>query len=98
MEITYFTAGELLYQFFLFLSTFDFAKSVINIRTPTSITKEEKNWKEFNMAIEDPFERDHNLGKKVNRKGWVIMRREINRAVSLLRGTQEEIDKLLEVY
>jgi DNA polymerase sigma len=90
--------GELLHQFFRFLATFDFENNVINIRTPSLITKEEKNWQDFKMAIEDPFETDHNLGKKVNRIGWVIMQREIKRAVALLSGTSQEFDTLLDVY
>jgi hypothetical protein len=88
----------LLHQFFRFLATFDFENNVINIRTPSLITKEEKNWQDFKMAIEDPFETDHNLGKKVNRIGWVIMQREIKRAVALLSGTSQEFDTLLDVY
>lgn len=98
MEVTHFKTGELLVQFFQFLATFDFENNVINIRTPNVITKEEKNWQDFKVAIEDPFEIDHNLGKKVNRIGWVIIQREIKRALSILNGSSQEFDTLLDVY
>lgn len=93
-----FFLGELLLEFFEFLSTFDFENNVINIRTPNLLTKQEKNWQEFKVAIEDPFEIDHNLGKKVSRIGWVIIQREVKRALSILTNPSQEFDTLLDVY
>ncbi|KAF1812832.1 PAP/OAS1 substrate-binding domain-containing protein [Eremomyces bilateralis CBS 781.70] len=38
------------------------------------------------LAIEDPFETNHNVGRTVTNEGAGVMRREFKRAVSILRG------------
>eukprot|EP00052_Salpingoeca_macrocollata_P009447 m.74548 g.74548 ORF g.74548 m.74548 type:complete len:351 (-) comp17109_c0_seq4:30-1082(-) len=62
------SCGELLLGFFrYFTETFDFEHHVVCTRREAALTKDEKDWARSPMAIEDPFELDHNLCKGVTK-------------------------------
>ncbi|XP_047146010.1 terminal uridylyltransferase 4 isoform X1 [Hydra vulgaris] len=55
--------AELWIGFFNFyVEKFSFKRSVIAIRQKNSISKFQKSWLRYSVAIEDPFDLDHNLG------------------------------------
>jgi terminal uridylyltransferase len=41
---------------------------VVSVRQLKPLTKFEKMWNSFTIAIEDPFDLDHNLGAGLSRK------------------------------
>lgn len=55
-------------QFLQYYEYFDFGNYVISIRTSSLMTKSEKNWKACLMAIEDPFELNYNLGRRLRKQ------------------------------
>jgi terminal uridylyltransferase len=88
---------------------FNWMRDVISIRTPRGImTKERKGWtgaktitvenreirQRYLLAIEDPFEVDHNVGRPVTHNGIVTIRDEFRRVWRILmavgRGVNAE--------
>ncbi|XP_065674483.1 terminal uridylyltransferase 4-like [Hydra vulgaris] len=60
------TLAELWIGFFNFyVEKFSFKRSVIAIRQKNSLSKFQKSWLHYSMAIEDPFDLDHNLAGSV---------------------------------
>ncbi|XP_065674456.1 terminal uridylyltransferase 4-like [Hydra vulgaris] len=56
------TLAELWIGFFNFyVEKFSFKRSVIAIRQKNFLSKLQKSWLHYSMAIEDPFDHDHNL-------------------------------------
>ncbi|PKU29108.1 terminal uridylyltransferase hypothetical protein [Limosa lapponica baueri] len=52
---------------------FDFKEYVISIRQKKLLTTFEKQWTSKCIAIEDPFDLNHNLGAGVSRKSKLLM-------------------------
>ncbi len=88
---------ELLLAFFdAYANHFDYARSVVSVRTGLHLTKEEKGWvksvrSEYNhwFAIEDPFDTSHDLGRVADKKTRHAMRWELRRAYQILSSTAE---------
>eukprot|EP01102_Stenamoeba_stenopodia_P008284 TRINITY_DN2369_c0_g1_i4.p1 TRINITY_DN2369_c0_g1~~TRINITY_DN2369_c0_g1_i4.p1 ORF type:complete len:208 (-),score=33.14 TRINITY_DN2369_c0_g1_i4:81-704(-) len=84
------TPAELLERFFHFFTyEFDYHSQVLSVRTGGFLRKEEKNWVQatqgtlrdnYYLAIEDPFEITHNLGRVVDKEGLRTIRYEFKRA------------------
>jgi terminal uridylyltransferase len=80
---------------------FNWVQNVISIRTRGGIlSKLGKGWNtaktdedgtqlRFLIAIEDPFEHSHNVGRTVTDKGLKAIRAEFSRAQTVIRGIQE---------
>ncbi|KIX04183.1 uncharacterized protein Z518_07737 [Rhinocladiella mackenziei CBS 650.93] len=94
---------------------FHWTRDVISIRVPDGrLSKQDKGWTEakwahaeeksvrlrYLLAIEDPFEVDHNVGRTVGHHGIVAIRNEFRRAWSILErvgaGEEVSIDEFLE--
>jgi hypothetical protein len=60
------TVGELFTGFFDFFVDFDWHDHVVQIRTRSTLYKLDKGWQQRSMAIEDPFDLDHNLSGGVH--------------------------------
>ncbi|KAL1965425.1 hypothetical protein VTN77DRAFT_5681 [Rasamsonia byssochlamydoides] len=83
------------------LGGFDWVKSVVSIRTRGGIlTKSEKGWTaakvdangtrhKYLLAIEDPFELDHNVGRTVIQSGLDAIRGEFRRAHTIINRVQD---------
>jgi terminal uridylyltransferase len=68
------STGALLMGFFRYFNeVFDFENEVVCVRGPEPLTKAAKNWTDRKMAIEDPFELDHNLVKGVSGKNLLLV-------------------------
>ncbi|GAA5911140.1 hypothetical protein JCM5296_007500 [Sporobolomyces johnsonii] len=93
------SSGELLVDFFrYFAKSFDYAHSVISVRSEKGVLgKEQKGWHtdiEFDpemivrdlhkLCIEDPFALDYNVARTVTRDGLYTIRGEFMRAFRLL--------------
>ncbi|KAF7593045.1 hypothetical protein BBP40_012133 [Aspergillus hancockii] len=82
-------------------SSFDWVQDVVSIRTPggilsklgkswnTAKTDEDGNQFRFLIAIDDPFEHNHDVGRTVPNKGLETIRAELTRAQTVIRGIQE---------
>ncbi|EEC08801.1 zinc finger protein, putative [Ixodes scapularis] len=57
-----------------YTEVFDFRADVVCIRQRKRITRLQKSWTSRCIAIEDPFELDHNLGSGVSRKSEELVR------------------------
>uniref|UniRef100_A0A1I7XBF2 CCHC-type domain-containing protein n=1 Tax=Heterorhabditis bacteriophora TaxID=37862 RepID=A0A1I7XBF2_HETBA len=66
------SVGELFIGFLDYYSRFDFKTQVVQIRRRKPLTKTEKSWKKP-ICIEDPFDRNHNLGAGVTKKMYVYI-------------------------
>ncbi|GAB1197286.1 hypothetical protein APSETT444_006579 [Aspergillus pseudonomiae] len=82
-------------------SSFNWVQDIVSIRTQGGIlSKLEKGWNtartdehgrrlRFLIAIEDPFEHNHNVGRTVTDKGLETIRAEFSRAQIIIRRVQE---------
>jgi DNA polymerase sigma len=83
------------------LGGFDWVNSVVSIRTRGGVlTKSQKGWTtakvdangtrhKYLLAIEDPFEHDHNIGRTVIQSGIVAIRGEFFRAHAIINRVQD---------
>lgn len=82
------------------LGGFDWIESVVSIRTPGGILpKQEKGWTSakyenerrisYLLAVEDPFEHDHNVAWTISQSGIRIIRTEFNRAHTIINRVQD---------
>ncbi|TQB74962.1 hypothetical protein MPDQ_003995 [Monascus purpureus] len=83
------------------LGGFDWVNKVISIRTPGGILpKADKGWNcakvdekghrlRYLIAIEDPFELDHNVARTVTHSGLTAIRAEFRRAHTIINRVQE---------
>lgn len=86
--------AELLCHFFhYYTNEFDARAGVVSVRCGTVLTKREKGWDSMRLhrdnmllAIEDPFETTHNLGRLVDKEGLHTIMSELRRACILLRN------------
>lgn len=63
------SVGELWVEMFRYYTeTFDFDEHVVNIRQKEPMLRLEKLWNNHSVAIEDPFDLNHNLGGALSRK------------------------------
>ncbi|KAK6357858.1 hypothetical protein TWF730_007215 [Orbilia blumenaviensis] len=93
--------GQLLYEFFQYFTTnFNFVGEVVTIRTPGGVMyKQEKGWTSarervgetttyqdrYLLALEDPFEITHNVGRTCGGPGVRRIRGEMQRAAQIIR-------------
>lgn len=100
------TVGQLLIGFYKYYACeFDWDNSVVSIRVGRHLTKVEKQWNEkdpenrdnFLIAIEDPFELSHNLGRLVDLENLDIIKYEFQRAYKLL-CTNESLITICKRY
>lgn len=78
---------------------FDWAHQVVTIRQLEPLTKFEKWWSSKPMAIEDPFNLDHNLGQAVSgrMRTYIIMRFQKALFHHHKSKTWREIEELMDV-
>lgn len=63
------TVAELWLQMFRYYTEkFDFDENVVTIRQKEPLLRLEKLWNNHSIAIEDPFDLNHNLGGALTRK------------------------------
>ncbi|KAF3910458.1 hypothetical protein ABW20_dc0108034 [Dactylellina cionopaga] len=93
--------GQLIYEFFQYYTTnFNFVSEVVTIRTPGGVMyKQEKGWTSarervgemttyqdrYLLALEDPFEITHNVGRTCGGPGVRRIRGEMQRAAQIIR-------------
>ncbi|KAK6532255.1 hypothetical protein TWF281_006447 [Arthrobotrys megalospora] len=93
--------GQLLYEFFQYFTTnFNFVGEVVTIRRPGGVMyKQEKGWTSarervgemttyqdrYLLALEDPFEITHNVGRTCGGPGVRRIRGEMQRAAQIIR-------------
>ncbi|KAF3927524.1 hypothetical protein AA313_de0202367 [Arthrobotrys entomopaga] len=93
--------GQLIHEFFQYYTTnFNFVSEVITIRTPGGVMyKQEKGWTSarervgemmtyqdrYLLALEDPFEISHNVGRTCGGAGVRRIRGEMQRAAQMIR-------------
>ncbi len=52
----------------------------------------------FRVALQDPFELSHDLGRTVDRQTSMVLHKEFERAACILRDLPGGVDKLFEPY
>ncbi|KAK6543304.1 hypothetical protein TWF694_000060 [Orbilia ellipsospora] len=93
--------GQLIHEFFQYYTTnFNFVSEVVTIRTPGGVMyKQEKGWTSarervgemttyqdrYLLALEDPFEISHNVGRTCGGAGVRRIRGEMQRAAQMIR-------------
>ncbi|EPS38088.1 hypothetical protein H072_8180 [Dactylellina haptotyla CBS 200.50] len=99
--------GQLIYEFFQYYTTnFNFVSEVVTIRTPGGVMyKQEKGWTSarervgemttyqdrYLLAIEDPFEISHNVGRTCGGQGVRRIRGEMQRAAAIIRKISTQV-------
>lgn len=82
------TLGELLFQFFRFYAhEFDYDKMALSVRLGKLIPKKDKNWHLANnnmLCVEEPFNRERNLGNTADEFSFRGLHMELRRAFDLL--------------
>lgn len=103
------------FQYYAIREGFHWTRDVVSIRQKGGILrKQEKGWTEakwaqtrektvrlrYLLAIEDPFEVDHNVGRTVGHNGLVAIRDEFRRAWSIIEsigaGAEISVDEFLQ--
>lgn len=88
------TLGELLFQFFRFYAhEFDYEKMALSVRLGKMIPKKEKNWHLANnnmLCVEEPFNRERNLGNTADEFSFRGLHLELRRAFDLIADAKLE--------
>ncbi len=67
------SVGELWLGFLRYYTEdFDWDNNVISIKNTDQLTKRSKNWSKHRLAIEDPFEINKNLAKRIKKQSSVF--------------------------
>lgn len=88
------TLGELLFQFFKFYAhEFDYEKMALSVRLGKPIPKKDKNWHLANnnmLCVEEPFNRERNLGNTADEFSFRGLHLELRRAFDLIAEAKLE--------
>lgn len=89
------TIGELLFQFFRFYAhEFDYDEMAISVRLGKLVSKKEKNWQvgngNQNLCVEEPFNRERNLGNTADDWSFRGIHLELRRAFDLVAEAKLE--------
>lgn len=88
------TLGELLFQFFRFYAhEFDYEKMALSVRLGKLIPKKDKNWHLANnnmLCVEEPFNRERNLGNTADEFSFRGLHLELRRAFDLIAEAKLE--------
>ncbi|KAK7701900.1 hypothetical protein SLS64_010034 [Diaporthe eres] len=95
------TLGELLFQFFRFYAhEFDYDEMAISVRLGKLIPKKEKNWQvgngNQNLCVEEPFNRERNLGNTADDWSFRGIHLELRRAFELV--AEAKLDECCEQF
>lgn len=93
--------GELLFQFFRFYAhEFDYDEMAISVRLGKLIPKKEKNWQvgngNQNLCVEEPFNRERNLGNTADDWSFRGIHLELRRAFDLV--AEAKLDECCEQF
>lgn len=95
------TLGELLFHFFRFYAhEFDYDELAISVRLGRLLPKKEKNWHigtgNQNLCVEEPFNRERNLGNTADDTSFRGIHLELRRAFDLV--SEAKLDECCEQY
>lgn len=95
------TLGELLFQFFRFYAhEFDYDEMAISVRQGKLLPKKEKNWQvgngNQNLCVEEPFNRERNLGNTADDWSFRGIHLELRRAFELV--AEAKLDECCEQF
>ncbi|KAK7739048.1 hypothetical protein SLS53_005946 [Cytospora paraplurivora] len=95
------TLGELLFQFFRFYAhEFDYDEMALSVRLGRLVLKKEKNWHigtgNQNLCVEEPFNRERNLGNTADDTSFRGIHLELRRAFDLIG--EAKLDECCEQY
>ena len=95
------TLGELLFQFFRFYAhEFDYDEMAISVRLGKLLPKRDKNWHigtgNQNLCVEEPFNRERNLGNTADDTSFRGIHLELRRAFDLV--SEAKLDGCCEQY
>lgn len=95
------TLGELLFQFFRFYAhEFNYDEMAISVRLGKLVPKKEKNWQvgngNQNLCVEEPFNRERNLGNTADDWSFRGIHLELRRAFELV--AEAKLDECCEQF
>lgn len=95
------TLGEMLFDFFKFYAhEFDYDEMALSVRLGRLVPKKEKNWHigtgNQNLCVEEPFNRDRNLGNTADDTSFRGIHLELRRAFELV--SEGKLDGCCEQY
>lgn len=95
------TLGELLFDFFKFYAhEFDYDEMALSVRLGRLLPKKEKNWHigtgNQNLCVEEPFNRERNLGNTADDTSFRGIHLELRRAFDLVG--EAKLDECCEQY
>jgi hypothetical protein len=97
--------AELVWQFFEYWAwKHDYMHGVVSVRCGRVVSKDDKDWtrrvgnERHLLCVEDPFELSHDLGRTVDKQTRDVMRKEFLRAATLMRDSEDPLDKVFEPY
>ncbi|PAV80408.1 hypothetical protein WR25_23579 [Diploscapter pachys] len=76
------TLAEHFLGFLAYYTKFDWDTQVVQIRRSAPLEKKEKDWNR-SMCIEDPFDREHNLASRINKKMFVFLMKTLQRSCTV---------------